>query len=87
MRLIRDRFPFGPARRVDALAQFGEIRLGETGRVLVAGGVPGASLPAYLYFEDGKDTPEDVPGRGAMFVADLGPLLRSLRWTASSTCC
>jgi hypothetical protein len=52
----------------------GEIRLGETGRVLVAGGVPGAALPAYLYFDDGTDTSPDVPGRGARYVADVGPL-------------
>ena len=62
---------------IDAIAGLflpGEIRLGETGRVIVAGGVPGAALPAYLYFEDATAIPTDVPTRPARYVADVGPL-------------
>ena len=50
------------------------IRIGETGRMVLAGGLPLASMPAYLYYapEDGFIGPDGTPGY--RFVADVGPV-------------
>ena len=50
------------------------IRIGETGQMVLAGGLPLASMPAYLYHapEDGFIGPDGNPGY--RFVADVGPV-------------
>lgn len=50
------------------------IRIGETGRMVLAGGLPLASMPAYLYYApaDGFIGPDGIPG--LRFVADVGPV-------------
>jgi hypothetical protein len=50
------------------------IRIGETGWMVLAGGLPLASAPAYLYYapEDGFIWPDGT--QGYKFVADVGPV-------------
>ncbi len=49
------------------------IRIGETAWLFLAGGLPNASLPAYLYAAT-EQTESGLEGPGLKFTADMGPL-------------
>jgi hypothetical protein len=58
---------------LDGIVLPDSIRIGETARVFLAGGLPNASLPAYLYAAT-EQTESGPEGPGLRFTADIGPL-------------
>jgi hypothetical protein len=61
------------SERLHGLILPNSIRVGETARLFIAGGLPNASLPAYLYAAT-EQTESGREGPGLRFTADIGPL-------------
>jgi hypothetical protein len=61
------------SERLDGLILPDSIRIGETARLFLAGGIPNASLPAYLYAAS-EQTESGLEGPKLRFTADIGPL-------------